>query len=104
MAQAHHYGRENECSIATVATMSFQDAKAFYEKLGYVVDFERPVLRKIPAVFFCSYLGTYVIMCTLIFLEGEGKTKASSNTECDLFAILLIIHLRRSILPTIMLI
>ncbi len=25
-----------------VATMSFQGAKAFYEKLGYVTDFERP--------------------------------------------------------------
>ncbi len=42
MAQVHDYGRENECSMATVATMSFQGAKAFYEKLGYVVDFERP--------------------------------------------------------------
>lgn len=42
MAQVHNYGRENECAMATVATMSFQGAKAFYEKLGYVVDFERP--------------------------------------------------------------
>ena len=25
-----------------VATMSFQGVKAFYEKLGYVVNFERP--------------------------------------------------------------
>jgi GNAT superfamily N-acetyltransferase len=41
MAQVHDYGRENECAMATVATMSFQGAKAFYEKLGYVVDFER---------------------------------------------------------------
>ena len=41
MAQVHDYGRENECAMATVATMSFQRAKAFYEKLGYVVDFER---------------------------------------------------------------
>jgi GNAT superfamily N-acetyltransferase len=41
MAQVHDYGRENQCAMATVATMSFQGAKAFYEKLGYVVDFER---------------------------------------------------------------
>ena len=41
MAEVHDYGRENGCSMATVATMSFQSAKAFYEKLGYVVDFER---------------------------------------------------------------
>lgn len=41
MDEVHDYGRENGCSIATVATMSFQDAKAFYEKLGYAVDFER---------------------------------------------------------------
>jgi ribosomal protein S18 acetylase RimI-like enzyme len=41
MEGVHDYGRENGCSMATVATMSFQNAKAFYEKLGYVVDFER---------------------------------------------------------------
>lgn len=42
MDQVHHYGSENGCSMATVATMSFQEAKGFYEKLGYAVDFERP--------------------------------------------------------------
>lgn len=42
MEAVHNYGRKSECSMATVATMSFQGAKAFYEKLGYVVDFERP--------------------------------------------------------------
>ena len=41
MSQIHAYGREKGCTMATVATMSFQKAKAFYEKLGYVVDFER---------------------------------------------------------------
>ena len=41
MAQVHDYCRENQCAMATVATMSFQGPKAFYEKLGYVVDFER---------------------------------------------------------------
>ena len=35
------YGRRSGCRIATVATMNFQGAKAFYEKLGYVTDFER---------------------------------------------------------------
>lgn len=42
MGAVHDYGRKSGCQIATVATMSFQGAKAFYEKLGYVVDFERP--------------------------------------------------------------
>lgn len=41
MKAVHDYGRKSECSMATVATMSFQEAKTFYEKLGYVVDFER---------------------------------------------------------------
>lgn len=41
MMQVHDYGRKNGCTMATVATMSFQGAKTFYEKLGYVVDFER---------------------------------------------------------------
>ena len=42
MEQVHDYGRKSGCSMATVATMSFQGASSFYEKLGYVVDFERP--------------------------------------------------------------
>ncbi|MCE2991615.1 MAG: GNAT family N-acetyltransferase [Candidatus Jidaibacter sp.] len=41
MEAVHDYGRRSGCSMATVATMSFQGAKTFYEKLGYVVDFER---------------------------------------------------------------
>lgn len=41
MAQIHDYGQKNECTMATVATMNFQGARAFYEKLGYVMDFER---------------------------------------------------------------
>ena len=41
MEAVHDYGRKSGCSMATVATMSFQGAKAFYEKLGYIVDFER---------------------------------------------------------------
>jgi len=42
MEAVHDYGRKSECSLATVATMSFQGAKAFYERLGYLSDFERP--------------------------------------------------------------
>ena len=42
MDAVHDYGRRSGCSMATVATMSFQGAKTFYEKLGYVIDFERP--------------------------------------------------------------
>lgn len=41
MEAVHDYGRKSGCSMATVATMSFQGAKPFYEKLGYVIDFER---------------------------------------------------------------
>lgn len=41
MEKVHDYARENGCTIATVATMSFQNARGFYEKLGYLVDFER---------------------------------------------------------------
>ena len=41
MEAVHDYGRKSGCTMATVATMSFQGAKAFYEKLGYVMDFER---------------------------------------------------------------
>lgn len=41
MEAVHDFGRRSGCSMATVATMSFQGAKTFYEKLGYVSDFER---------------------------------------------------------------
>ena len=41
MEAVHDYGRKSGCAMATVATMSFQGSKAFYEKLGYVSDFER---------------------------------------------------------------
>ena len=41
MEQVHDYGSAVGCIMATVATMSFQDARQFYEKLGYLVDFER---------------------------------------------------------------
>lgn len=41
MESVHEYGREIGCTMATAATMSFQDAREFYEQLGYESDFER---------------------------------------------------------------
>ncbi len=41
MEAVHDYGRTLGCSMATVATMSFQGAQSFYERLGYFSDFER---------------------------------------------------------------
>ncbi len=41
MHAVHEYGQQCGCTMATVNTMSFQNARGFYEKLGYVVDFER---------------------------------------------------------------
>jgi GNAT superfamily N-acetyltransferase len=41
MEAVHEHGQRNGCKIATIQTMSFQDAVQFYEKLGYVKDFER---------------------------------------------------------------
>lgn len=41
MECVHDFGRKQGCTMATLSTMSFQGAKEFYEKLGYVVDFER---------------------------------------------------------------
>ena len=41
MTRVHNYGREVGCTMATVNTMNFQNAKQFYERLGYICDFER---------------------------------------------------------------
>ncbi|MFZ0565463.1 MAG: GNAT family N-acetyltransferase [Chlamydiales bacterium] len=41
MDKVHEYGSEAGCKFATVATMSFQNARKFYEHLGYRCDFER---------------------------------------------------------------
>ena len=40
METVHDYGKKNGCAMATVCTMSFQ-AQGFYEKLGYIINFER---------------------------------------------------------------
>jgi hypothetical protein len=37
MGAVHDYGRKLGCRIATVATISFQGASGFYEKLEYIV-------------------------------------------------------------------
>lgn len=41
MDEIHEYGRLQGCEIATVATMNFQNARKFYENLGYDKEFER---------------------------------------------------------------
>ncbi len=41
MGKVEKYGRSIGCTFASVCTMSFQNTKMFYEKLGYIVDFER---------------------------------------------------------------
>ncbi len=41
MESVHDYGRENECTMATLVTMSFQNATKFYENLGYERYYER---------------------------------------------------------------
>jgi len=40
--KVHEFGREAGCRMTTLSTMSFQGALGFYEKLGYIVDLERP--------------------------------------------------------------
>lgn len=41
MEEVHALGKEKNCNLATVCTLSFQHAKSFYEDLGYVCDFVR---------------------------------------------------------------
>ncbi|MCH9689190.1 MAG: GNAT family N-acetyltransferase [Gammaproteobacteria bacterium] len=41
MKKIHQLGLNQQCTKASVSTMSFQKAQPFYEKLGYQVDFER---------------------------------------------------------------
>lgn len=41
MDKVHEFGKFKRCRIATVQTMNFQGAQAFYEKFGYVQDFKR---------------------------------------------------------------
>jgi len=41
MDKVHEFGKLEGCKIASVQTMSFQNAQSFYKKLGYVQDFKR---------------------------------------------------------------
>lgn len=41
MEKVHALGRSQGCRLATVVTMDFQNARSFYEYLGYECDFER---------------------------------------------------------------
>ena len=41
MEDVHAYGKMNNCSMATVQTMTFQGVQNFYKKLGYVLDLEQ---------------------------------------------------------------
>ena len=41
MEKVHQFGIDEGCTMATVSTMSFQNAVDFYKKLGYAIDFER---------------------------------------------------------------
>lgn len=40
MEKVHDYGRQRGCTIATLRTMSFQNARPLYEKLGYVCQYD----------------------------------------------------------------
>lgn len=42
MERVHEVGHAAGCTLATVATLSFQGVRSFYEHLGYCCDFERP--------------------------------------------------------------
>jgi ribosomal protein S18 acetylase RimI-like enzyme len=46
MEKVHEYGVKSGCSSAIIATMNFQEALIFYEKLGYVIEFERKGYNK----------------------------------------------------------
>lgn len=41
MQSIHDYGQSIGCTMAIVATMNFQEALPFYDKLGYKLEFER---------------------------------------------------------------
>ena len=41
MDRVHAFGEAEGCSFASVQTMNFQGAQTFYEKLGYIQDFQR---------------------------------------------------------------
>lgn len=52
MQAVHDYGRAQGCQFASVNTMSFQQARQFYEGLGYTVEFERQGYTQGSSCFF----------------------------------------------------
>lgn len=52
MDKVHEYGIQNNCSIAAVHSMTFQHVEKFFEKLGYIIDFERKGYSSDSSVFF----------------------------------------------------
>lgn len=54
MEEAHDLGHQLGCNIASVQTMDFQNARAFYEKLGYKVDYIREGYRHGASCLFLS--------------------------------------------------
>lgn len=53
MEKIHEFGRQNNCKLSTVTTMSFQ-VPNFYKKLGYKVDFIREGYQKKSSCIFMS--------------------------------------------------
>lgn len=51
MKHAEHLGKEKNCTMMTVSTMDFE-ARGFYEKLGFEVEFERKGFVKGHSMFF----------------------------------------------------
>jgi ribosomal protein S18 acetylase RimI-like enzyme len=46
MEKVHVHGKSMGCKMATLATMNFQGALEFYNKLGYQIDFQREGYEK----------------------------------------------------------
>lgn len=54
MEKVHELGRLKKYAHATVCTMSFQNAEAFYKKSGYQIDFSREKYSKNSKCLFMS--------------------------------------------------
>lgn len=54
MNEVHNLGAFEGCKVATVQTMCFQKVVEFYEKLGYVKEFERKGHLKNSTCYFLS--------------------------------------------------
>ncbi len=63
------------CKMATVNTMNFQQARSFYEKLGYVCDFERQGIFKFSVLFFEKNIITQIILRFLKMKIAPDETE-----------------------------